>query len=343
VYHSDDIFNYDEEDVPADRSEFIQLSDIRRIEKEIEAESVRFHSDDGLSTLQWVKQLEAKGHLLGFKAKSDPPPPGSGLDADVFTLMLQTNWQRTMFQKYGSALLCIDATHNTTMYNNLNLTTLVVRDKWAHGLCSRRLLSDAFLIVHSGIPVAFMLASSGKQTTIGYFLRLHRARNPLTIPRRFISDFDWPQINAIIAEYQSFVAQYPVFILLCWWHVLHAWQQHFHIPSHPELWDILKAWIRVTDLNEFKATWAKIKTIAPTEFVKYLDQYWMSDQVVRMWSAVYRKDRTIFENCDTNMLIEACVRSLPRRFALTHRSLAGITSSKESFSTANGTGGSTIF
>ncbi|KAJ7784158.1 hypothetical protein B0H16DRAFT_1402021 [Mycena metata] len=130
VYHFDAVFDCD---TPADRSEFIQLSDIRRIAKQIEAESVRFHPDDGLSTLQWIKRLDAKGHLLGFKAKSDPPPPNSGLDADVFTLMIQTNWQRHMFQKYGSALLCIDATHNTTMYNNLNLTTLVVRDKWAHG------------------------------------------------------------------------------------------------------------------------------------------------------------------------------------------------------------------
>jgi hypothetical protein len=108
-----------------------------------------------------VKQLEVKGHLLGFKAKSVPPPPGSGLDADVFTLMLQTNWQCTMFQKYGSALLCIDATHNTTMYNNLNLTTLVVRDKWTHGLCSRQLLSNAFLIVHSG--QAFLWLSCSRQ------------------------------------------------------------------------------------------------------------------------------------------------------------------------------------
>jgi hypothetical protein len=48
--------------------------------------------------------------------------------------MVQTGWQRKMFEKYGGAILCIDATHNVTMYENLNLTTLVVRDKLGHGM-----------------------------------------------------------------------------------------------------------------------------------------------------------------------------------------------------------------
>jgi hypothetical protein len=132
-----------------------------------------------------------------------------------------------------------------------------------------------------------------------------------------MSDFDWPQINACIDVYQASLETYRRdleayrwdFILLCWWHVLHAWQKHFHITSHPELWDLLKRWIRMTDLNEFNTAWAKIQAMAPTKFVKYLNSYWMSPQVVKMWSAVYRKDRSIFELCDTNMLVEAYVKT----------------------------------
>jgi hypothetical protein len=96
-------------------------------------ETVQLHPDDGQSTIRWVENLRAKGHLLGFKSKTDPSPPDSGVPEDAFTLMTQTDWQRHMFQKYGGNLLCIDATHNVTMYENLNLTSLVVRDKWAHG------------------------------------------------------------------------------------------------------------------------------------------------------------------------------------------------------------------
>ncbi|KAJ7247684.1 hypothetical protein C8J57DRAFT_978067, partial [Mycena rebaudengoi] len=96
------------------RTEFITLRDIRHIQKDIEAEDVRLHPDDGQSVLRWVELLRANGHLLGFKSKTDPPPPGSNLPQNVFTLMIQTDWQRHMFQKYGEPLVCIDATHNTT-------------------------------------------------------------------------------------------------------------------------------------------------------------------------------------------------------------------------------------
>ncbi|KAJ7210954.1 hypothetical protein C8J57DRAFT_1097961 [Mycena rebaudengoi] len=135
VYHEDALFEQDLDGTAvAARSEFIQLRDIRRIEKKLEAENVRLHPDDGRSTLLWVENLRAKDHLLGFKSKTDPPPPSSNLASDVFFLAFQTSWQRKMFAKHGEHLLCIDATHNVTMYEKLNLTTLVVRDRWAHGI-----------------------------------------------------------------------------------------------------------------------------------------------------------------------------------------------------------------
>ncbi|KAJ7470044.1 hypothetical protein B0H11DRAFT_1731128 [Mycena galericulata] len=152
-----------------------------------------------------------------------------------------------------------------------------------------------------------MLASSGSQPTIQFFLKVHWLRNPLTIPRHIISDFCWPQINACSAVYCAF-------ILLCWWHVLHAWQQHFHISTHPELWELLKRWIRMTTQSEFDAAWTKIQDIAPAGFIEYLNSYWMTERVVRMWSAVYRTSRNIFEACNTNMLIEAWHHVLKGKF-----------------------------
>ncbi|KAJ7909815.1 hypothetical protein B0H13DRAFT_2329957 [Mycena leptocephala] len=78
VYDNDDVFERDlDENFVAARSEFIQLKDIRHIEKEIEAESVRLTPDDDLSTIWWVDNLRIKGHLLGVKSKTDPPPPSS--------------------------------------------------------------------------------------------------------------------------------------------------------------------------------------------------------------------------------------------------------------------------
>jgi hypothetical protein len=152
VYDQDTLFECDlNADSVAARTEFIELRDIRRIEKDIEAEAVRLHPDDGQSILKWVERLKAKGYLLGFKSKTDPAPPGSGLAPDLFLLMIQTDWQRSMFAKYGEKLVCIDATHNVTMYENLNLTTLVVRDRWGHGKfllvsCSSLIRCQVFLL-----------------------------------------------------------------------------------------------------------------------------------------------------------------------------------------------------
>ncbi|KAJ6540761.1 hypothetical protein B0H19DRAFT_872761, partial [Mycena capillaripes] len=50
VYDNDDLFEHDlDETHVADRTEFIPLRDIWRIAKDIEAENVRLHPDDGKS------------------------------------------------------------------------------------------------------------------------------------------------------------------------------------------------------------------------------------------------------------------------------------------------------
>ncbi|KAJ7029405.1 hypothetical protein C8F04DRAFT_962988, partial [Mycena alexandri] len=147
------------------------------------------------------------------------------------------------------------------------------------------------------MPAAFMVSSNGKEVTVDHFLATIVEQNPTICPHLFMSDFDWCQLNSIARRYPKFC------ILLCWWHVLHAWQGHFVTQHYPVLWERLKTWIRITDQEEFNARWAEIKTLAPKSIRDYLETFYMP--VVHMWSAVYRSDRSIFETCDTNMLVEA--------------------------------------
>jgi MULE transposase domain. len=286
---------------PGHRNEFVTLADLRRIQKDIEAESIRFDRDDGRSTAKWAEELRQKGHLLAYKSRSCPVPPESGLASDIFCLITQSSWQRAQFQLHGSTVLFIDRTHNTTMYENLTLTTLLVRDKWGHGIVPD---SDAHHVLtrkYPGIPVAWMLASNGTQETLTYFLKLICQANPGVTPHWIMTDRDIAQINACRQQYPGSA------ILLCWWHVLHAWQQHFIISQHPILWEKLKAWIRVTDEAEFSTYWNVIMTLAPLNFIDYLQEYWMPVKFIKMWSAVHRANRTILEQSDTNMLVEASV------------------------------------
>jgi hypothetical protein len=89
-----------------------------------------------------------------------------------------------------------------------------------------------------------------------------------------MSDFDWCQLNSISRRYPK------ARLFLCWWHVLHAWQHHFVTQYYPELWELLKRWIRITDQAEFDACWEEIQTLAPASVIEYLQTYWMG--VVRM-------------------------------------------------------------
>jgi hypothetical protein len=148
-----------------------------------------------------------------------------------------------------------------------------------------------------GIPIAWMLASNSRQETILYFLRLNHLRSPGIDPRYIMSDFDWAQINAckiVSVDWKRINNEQSSFILLCWWHVLHAWQQHFHIPQSPELWELLKKWIRMENREDFDKRGTRSSGRRRiNKFVEYLEDTWMKDEVVAMWSAVYHGSRSI--------------------------------------------------
>jgi hypothetical protein len=102
----------------------------------IEEETVRLASQDGESVLKWVEVLCKRRHYVEIKSSSDEPPSNSNLDRGSFVLIIQTKYQQECWQKHGHRFAGIDATHNTTHYENMNLFTLLVRDRWGHGMQS---------------------------------------------------------------------------------------------------------------------------------------------------------------------------------------------------------------
>jgi len=63
----------------------------------------------------------------------------------------------------------------------------------------------------------------------------------------------------------------------------------------------------MSDEEEFNKLWSEISTDpkGPKSFVEYMALQWISNK--EMWSLVDRKNRSIFEEGDTNMLIEVSV------------------------------------
>ena len=101
---------------------FITAQDIKWIE-----------AGNGQWVIQWVEQLQIDGAILSFNHSEDPVPKGSDLAQDAFTLTIQTEYQHEVFRNYGHAFSGVNATHNTTYYENTSLFMVIVRDKWGHG------------------------------------------------------------------------------------------------------------------------------------------------------------------------------------------------------------------
>lgn len=63
---------------------------------------------------------------------TDPPSTANFLKKEDFVLVLQTEHQKQLAQKFGPSGICCDSTHGTNAYN-FTLTSIVVKDEFAEG------------------------------------------------------------------------------------------------------------------------------------------------------------------------------------------------------------------
>jgi hypothetical protein len=84
-------------------------------------------------------------------------------------------------------------------------------------------------------------------------------------------------------------------------------RSHFATNEIPALWEKIKTWVKTDDLAEFSRLWGEISgnPSVPQSLVQYLATDWL--HMTELWSRTAQKDRSIFEEGDTNMLIEAYV------------------------------------
>src|ERR1700761_68019 len=121
---------------PMDRNYYITTHDINHYRHIVVDKKICLDNNNAISLWLWVLQLQQDGAMCLLKDKIDPAPPESGLSPDSFVLCIQTKFQKDCFLALGLDFVSIDATHNTTHYEGLQLFTLLVRDLWGHGaLC----------------------------------------------------------------------------------------------------------------------------------------------------------------------------------------------------------------
>jgi hypothetical protein len=160
---------------------------------------------------------------------------------------------------------------------------------------------DMTLMSRIGIPVAWMLASNRTTDTIAFFVGWVRDASLAVRPAVIMTDCDCAQINTLRFIYLDSR------ILLCKWHVLHAMRSHFNTNEFPDLWAKVKAIVNALESADFARLWVEILNdpSVPQSFVQYMRSEWLPE--AKMWSLVMRKNRSILEEGDTNMLLEVYV------------------------------------
>ena len=134
----------------------------------MDAETIRLHPEDVISLRLWVKRFREENIRVFYKDKIDHSPPDLPMHEDHLIVCLQTQFQLDAFWHLGSRFIGIDATHNTTIYLDMMLYTIIAWDEWRHGASvAEALLLDADCLrtlfspyLATGVLVAWMISSS---------------------------------------------------------------------------------------------------------------------------------------------------------------------------------------
>ena len=118
----------------APRKHFITKQDISNIHVNIKDNAIIRRKSDPISVSLLVSELqETFDPILLFKPQGEKSTTHTTLPTEGFVLIIQTQFQQELFQKYGHKILCIDATHGTNAYR-FQLITCIVPDELGKGM-----------------------------------------------------------------------------------------------------------------------------------------------------------------------------------------------------------------
>ena len=105
------------------------------------------HPNHALPVAATVRKLQDEpfNPILLYKQFGDKDDRFPDLPADSFMLVIQTEHQKELFERYSFRILCVDSTHNTNQYG-YKLITIMVRDDTGQG--KQLLYKQAVYVVH---------------------------------------------------------------------------------------------------------------------------------------------------------------------------------------------------
>ena len=118
----------------AKRKHLITKQDVANLKRKVCDMAIMRDSDDATSVQLIVNELQDESYnpVLIYKPQHKQSSEYPSVPADAFLLAIQTLWQKEMYKKFSTSVLCIDSTHGTNAYN-FRLITGVVPDNFEKG------------------------------------------------------------------------------------------------------------------------------------------------------------------------------------------------------------------
>ena len=118
------------------REHLVTLQDIQNICRQYNIDGIQHHSSDHQSVKIWIEEMLSQIYnpvLLHKVQGEEPCIEMENLKKEDMLLVIQTEFQRDMMVKFGNNIVCLDATHGTTMYDFLLITAIIV-DEYGEGV-----------------------------------------------------------------------------------------------------------------------------------------------------------------------------------------------------------------
>lgn len=123
--------------------------------------------NDAISVESWVDQLGES--VLFYKAQDTQSPMHPNLKTEDFFLIIMTEGQKEMLEKYGMDCICIDGTHGLNGYG-FELHTLLVIDQMREGFPAAFLISNRADELALNIFYSHIKEELGKQLQPSVFM-----------------------------------------------------------------------------------------------------------------------------------------------------------------------------
>lgn len=116
--------------------------DLENLKRAFQINDIQRHVNDQESVLSWIQQCKSDPYnpVLYYKMQGEEDKEKK-LKTDDFIIIIQTESQKYMFQRFANNGLCCDSTHGTTGYD-FGLSTVLVIDEFGEGVPAGWCLSN---------------------------------------------------------------------------------------------------------------------------------------------------------------------------------------------------------